>query len=177
MNTNPEISGAALNRCEKILNPVVDVCAFIAGIALSAMMFLTAFDVFLRFTGRSIVGAYEVVEFLMAVTVPLALCYCEKYREHIAVDLIMQRFSVNTRRWADLITSIFVLLLYMTIAVMGWINVFGGVEEERTSSVLLWLEWPFFIPSALAFTILFLQCINHIVKVWKTIATKEGETL
>lgn len=162
---------------ERILNRVVDVCALIAGISLSIMMFLTAADVILRVFGGSIIGSYEIVEFLMAITVPLALCYCEKYREHIAVDLIMQNFSAGIRRWADLITSIFVLLLYITIAVMGWINVFGTIEEGRTSSVLLWVEWPFFIPSAIAFTILFLQCINHISKVVKTIAAGEGETV
>lgn len=177
MTTNLETVKVPLNRFEKILNPVVNVCAFIAGISLSIMMFLTAADVIARLFGTSIVGAYEVVEFLMGITVPLALCYCEKHREHICVDLIMQKFPVGFRRLADLVTSILALLLFITIAVMCWVNVHGVYEDQLTSSVLLIKVWPYTIPSALGFSILFLQCINHIGKVLRTIVRGEGEVL
>ena len=177
MNSNSETTVTAVNGFEKILNPVVDVCAFIAGISLTIMMLITAADVILRLFGTSIIGAYEIVEFLMGITVPLALCYCEKHREHICVDLIMQKFPVGFRRISDLVTSILVLLLFITIAIMCWVNVYGVYEDQLTSSVLLLKVWPYTIPSAIGFTILFLQCINHIGKVLKVIAKGEGEVI
>lgn len=177
MNSSTEVSSTPINGYEKILNRFVDVFAFIGGIALSVMMFLTAADVIARVFGTSIIGAYELVEFLMGITVPFALCYCEKYREHICVDLIMQKFPVGFRRVMDLITSILVLLLFIAIAVMCWINVYGVYEDQLTSSVLLLKVWPYTIPSAIAFTLLFLQCINHIGKVIKVIAKGEGEVI
>lgn len=179
MNSNPEAIHARVNGYEKILNKVVDVCAFISGIALTIMMLITAADVILRlpFIGTSIIGAYEMVEFLMGITVPFALCYCEKHREHISVDLIMQKFPVGFRRVTDLVTSILVLALYITIAIMCWKNVYSVYEDQLTSSVLLLQVWPYTIPSALGFTILFLQCINHIGKVFKTIVRGEGEVI
>lgn len=177
MNSNPETTVAQLSGYERGLNKVVDVCAFIAGISLTIMMLITAADVIMRLFGTSIIGAYELVEFLMGITVPLALCYCEKHREHICVDLIMQKFSVAVRRWTDLVTSILVLLLFITIAIMCWVNVYGVYEDQLTSSVLLLKVWPYTIPSAIGFTILFLQCINHIGRILKTVVNKEGEVL
>lgn len=177
MSSNSETTGTAVNGFEKILNPIVNFFAFIAGISLTIMMLLTAADVILRLFGTSIIGAYELVEFLMGITVPFALCYCEKHREHICVDLIMQKFPAGVRRITDLFTSILVFLLYVTIAIMCWVNVYGVYEDQLTSSVLLLKVWPYTIPSAVAFTILFLQCINHIGKVLKTIARGEGEVI
>lgn len=177
MNSNPEATFTQLSGYERTLNKVVDVCAFIAGISLTVMMLITAADVILRLFGTAIIGAYELVEFLMGITVPLALCYCEKHREHICVDLIIQKFSIGVRRWTDLITSILVLLLFITIAIMCWANVYGVHDDQLTSSVLLLKVWPFTIPSAIGFTILFLQCINHIVRVLKTIVKGEGEVI
>lgn len=177
MNATAEAVRIDRNGYEKILFPIVDFCAIIAGISLTIMMLLTAFDVIARVFSTSIIGAYELVEFLMGITVPLALCYCEKKREHISVDLIMQRFSASVRRFVDLVTSILVLVLFFAIAWQCWINVGAVHEDQLTSSVLLLSVWPYTIPSAIAFSLLFLLCINHIVKVIKTIAKGEGEVV
>lgn len=177
MNATAEAIRTDRNGYEKILFPIVDFCAIIAGISLTIMMLITAIDVILRVFGTSLLGAYELVEYLMGITVPLALCYCEKKREHISVDLIIQRFSAGVRRWADLLTSILVLILFFAIAWQCWLNVGAVYEDQLTSSVLLLDTWPYTIPSALAFSLLFLLCINHIAKVFKVIAAGEGEVV
>lgn len=167
-----------LNGYEKVLFPIVNFLAVISGIALTLMMLLTAADVIARFVfSTAIIGAFELVEFMMAVVVPLALCYCEKKREHICVDLIVQNFSIGVRRWFDLITSILTFLFYIVVAAMCWVNVFNVKDDQLTSSVLLLEVWPWTIPSAIGFTLLFLLLADHIAKVIKTIINGEGETV
>lgn len=179
MNVNTEVSGAPapVNIFEKIIGRLVDFCAFVGGIALTIMMFITAFDVILRLFSKSILGAFEVEELLMGVCIPFALCYCEKMRQHICVDLVIQKLPIKARRWLNFCTSILVMVLFFTIGIMCWINVFNVREDQLTTAVLLISLWPFAIPSAIAFSVLFLQYINHIVKIFKTIVTGEGEVI
>lgn len=152
-----------------VLNKVVLFFAIIAGVALTIMMLLTAFDVILRLVNRSIIGSFEVVEFLMGVVVPLSLAYCEKKREHICVDLIVQYLPKKSQPWFDLITSIITMLFYWLIAYECFINIFGVREDQLTSSVLLWPVWPWTIPCTIGFVLTSLLLINHCIRVAKAI--------
>lgn len=157
------------NAYERILNKLVVFFAIIAGIALSIMMFITAFDVILRFTGNAIIGAFEVVELLMGIVVPLALAYCEKKREHICVDLIVQHFPKKSQPWFDLITSTITFLFYIVITWQCFINVMAVHEDELTTSVLLLQIWPYTIPCVIGFALTTLLLINHCRNVFKQI--------
>lgn len=79
-----------------ILGKITVFFAVIAAIALTIMMLLTAVDVILRIFSMAIIGSFEVVEFLMAIVVPLSIAYCEKKRQHICVDLIVQNFPKSS---------------------------------------------------------------------------------
>lgn len=157
------------NKYEIILNKIVIFFAIIAGIALTIMMLITALDVILRLFNKSIIGAFEVVEFLMGVVVPLSLAYCEKKREHICVDLIVQHFPKKSQPWFDLITSIATMVFFWIIAYECFLNIFGVRADHLTSSVLLWATWPWTIPCSLGFALTSLLLINHCIRVAKTI--------
>lgn len=159
------------NQYEKILDKVVIFFAIIAGIALSIMMFVTAIDVILRLFNRSLLGAFEVVELLMGVVVPLAVAYCEKKREHICVDLIVQHLPKKSQPWFDLLTSIVTFLFYFVIAYMCIVNAMGVHEDQLTTSVLLLDIWPWTIPCILGFFLTALLLINHCIRVFKQIKT------
>lgn len=157
------------NRYEMVLDKIVIFFAILAGIALTIMMLITAFDVILRLMNKSIIGAFEVVEFLMAVVVPLSLSYCEKKREHICVDLIVQYLPKKSQPWFDLITSIVTFLFFFLIAYECYINILGVRDDQLTSSVLLWPVWPWTIPCAIGFVLTALLLINHCIRVAKSI--------
>ena len=141
-------------------------------------MLLTTADVCVRFfLNSAILGSIELVEFLMAVLVPFALCYCEKYREHIGVDLFMQFLSPKARLWADLVTSVMAVLLYILVAVACWLFVFDTKDGYLLSSILTLQIWPWTIPTAIGFSLLFLMLGNHVAKVIKTIMQCKEETI
>lgn len=178
MNTELDGKQPHLNNYEKMLYPTTDFIALISGVAITSLMLLTAADVIARFVFKaSILGAFELVEFFMAVAIPFALCYCEKFREHVSVDLFIQFFPPKTRHWLDLVTSVFSLLVYVLVAVTCWINVLDVKEGYLLSSVLMIKVWPWTIPSAMGFTLLFLLSVNYIAKVIRTIIKGEGETV
>ena len=155
------------NKYEMILDKIVIFFAVIAGIALTIMMFITAFDVILRLFNKSIIGAFEVVELLMGVVVPLAVAYCEKKREHICVDLIVQHFPKKSQPWFDLLTSIVTFLFFFVVAYMCIVNAMGVHEDELTTSVLLWQIWPWTVPCIFGFVLTALLLINHCIRVVK----------
>lgn len=161
------------NKYEMALDKVVIFFAIIASIALTIMMLITAFDVILRIFNTSIIGSFEVVEFLMGIVVPLSLAYCEKKREHVCVDLIVQYFPKKSRPWFDLITSIVTMLFFWLVAYECFIYIFGVYEDQLTSSVLLWPVWPFTIPCTIGFILTSLLLINHCIRVAKSI--KRGD--
>lgn len=178
MNREPGRQQPHLNSYEKILYPTTDFIALISGVAITSIMLLTAADVIARFIFKaSILGAFELVEFFMAVAIPFALCYCEKFREHVSVDLFIQFFPPKARQWLDLITSISALVVYVLVAITCWINVLDVKEGYLLSSVLMIKVWPWTIPSAIGFTLLFLLSINYIAKIVITIIKGEGETV
>ena len=59
------------------------------------MMLLTAIDVTLRKTiNFSILGAYELAQFMMAITIGLAMAQCGLEKGHIVVDVFISRLCV-----------------------------------------------------------------------------------
>lgn len=158
------------NMYEMILGKITVFFAIIAAIALTIMMLLTAADVILRIWGTAIVGSFELVEFLMAIVVPLSIAYCEKKRQHICVDLIVQNFPKKVQPWFDLITSIITVVLYFVIVSQCWLYIGTVKEDQLTSSVLLWDVWPFTIPCVIGFLLTALLLIDHCAKVIKQIS-------
>jgi TRAP-type C4-dicarboxylate transport system permease small subunit len=119
---------------------------------LALMMFLTVVDVGLRYVfNRPLSGAFELVGYMMAILVPFCIAYCGYKNEHITVDLFMDRFSRKTRSIVDIITTCMTLLFVIVIAWQNVLYFFEVKGSGLTSSVLLIPEYPFIVPTAIAF--------------------------
>jgi TRAP-type C4-dicarboxylate transport system permease small subunit len=62
------------------------------------MILLTCANIFLRLVWAPIRGTFELMGYLGATVTAFALGYTQIRRGHIAVDLLVQRFSKSTRR-------------------------------------------------------------------------------
>lgn len=159
---------------ENCLKPFIMLTTFIAGLALVAMMLVTVYDIVLRFFfHRSMAGAFEITEFTLAIMAPLALIYCEKKRHHISVDLVVQFFPQKVQLVFDLVVSLLAASIYVLTAWQCWINIFENRIDQLTSPVLLWWVWPFIIPCAAGFFLLFLLLLDHVLKVIIKLQSKE----
>jgi TRAP-type C4-dicarboxylate transport system permease small subunit len=147
---------------ENSIRPVKNVLLVLAAGTLALMMFLTAVDVAMRYVFNSpIPGALELVEYMMAVLVPISISITAYNKAHIGVDLIMerlpQRFQVYAAFFINLLTGLF-------FGVITWQCILSVGEEFGsgvTSAVLLIPEYPFVVVLAAAFVLLTFITLLH----------------
>lgn len=90
----------------------------IAGLCIASAMVLVVANVILRAVfHRPILGAYELVGFLTALGIALALAQCAVENGHIAVTFIVDRFPVKLQAIIDLATGGAALVFW---AVCAW---------------------------------------------------------
>ena len=153
---------ATLNFNKKI-RPVVVAANGIGMVSLAAMMFLTAADVVLRyFFNKPITGDYELVQFMLAITVALGLAYCGLEKGHVTIDVVTSRLP---RRARAIIDSFVGLLGILTAAITTWQACFYIItlhDSQVLSTVLLIPVYPFVAVTALGLALYTLVLISHL---------------
>jgi len=99
-----ELAGRWVNRA----------LAAAAGIALAGLMGFTALDVVMRALGQPLAGSVEIIGWLAAAAMALALGDVQIHRGHVAVTLLAQRLSSRRAALLDAINSFVALLLFGT---------------------------------------------------------------
>jgi TRAP-type C4-dicarboxylate transport system permease small subunit len=119
----------------------------IAGITLAFMMIVTLGDIILRYFGKPILGAYEIISFCGGIVIGLAIPYTSWMNGHIYVDVFVdkakrlkgQPFSRNNI--INIITRIVGICLFILI---GW-SFFGyGDSLYSSKEVSQTLRIPFY---------------------------------
>ena len=97
---------------------------------LMLMMFLVAVDVCLRYIFNSpIEGAYEAVEFMMAVAFCYGIAYTQRHKGHVAVNLVITRLSERNQA---IMSGLVSLISFVLFALMTWQSFIKAGEAVRT---------------------------------------------
>ena len=157
------------NSLTILYRPLVKLLKGIAMATVAAMMFLTATDVILRYVfNRPISGAYELIEYMMAVLIPFGLAYCALQGGHVSVDLLVSRFSKKTQSILGSITTLLCLGLFILITWQNVIYIGENFKSKLTSAVLFIPVYPFIaavaIGSAALCLVLALDFLNYLKK-------------
>lgn len=146
-----------------IAKKIIQFLSAIGATVLALMMFLTAVDVGMRYAfNRPLSGAFEVAGYMMAIMVPFSIAYCAQQKGHIAVDLIMERFSKKTGTVVDIITTFISLVFVIIIAWQNVVYFFEVRGSGLTSAVLLIPAYPFIAPIAIGFGAFALILLVHL---------------
>ena len=86
--------------------------AIAAGAALLAMMLFTALDVLLRTFGKPLAGSFEVIGWLSAAAMALALGYAQVHKSHVAMTLLSDRLEGRKAVLADMLNNLVALGLF-----------------------------------------------------------------
>lgn len=150
-----------------IVKKITQVLIAIGAAMLALMMFLTAVDVGMRYAfNRPIAGAYELAEYMMAILVPFSIAYCAQQKGHVAVEIIMERFSRKTGYVVDILTT---FVTFIFVVILAWQNVVYFFEVKGsglTSAVLLIPAYPFIAPVAIGFAVLALILLVHLLELF-----------
>ncbi|MDY7036832.1 MAG: TRAP transporter small permease [Thermodesulfobacteriota bacterium] len=103
-----------LDRLIQILSKLL---VWIAGCFMGAMIFLTCANVFLRLFRMSISGTFELMGYFGAIVTAFALGYTQIGRGHIAVDVLVLRFSKRTQK---ILNGINYFICMIFFAVVAW---------------------------------------------------------
>ena len=157
------------NSLTILYRPLIKLLNGIAMATVAAMMFLTATDVILRYIfNRPISGAYELIEYLMAILIPFGLAYCALQGGHVSVDLLVSRFPKKIQSIIGSVTALFCLVLFALITWQNVIYIGENFESKLTSAVLLIPVYPFIaavaIGSAALCLVLALDFLNYLIK-------------
>lgn len=124
-------SNAPLPALEKFSRIVNRALAFVAGLALAVMMLFSVSDMVLRGFGQTVAGSYEVIGWLSAAAMALALGSVQQQRGHVAMELLVTRLGPQLRAGVELLTSLLSLLLFVTAA--WFLARYGRVLQETGS--------------------------------------------
>lgn len=142
------------------LSTFMSVCA---GIILLIMTGLTFVDVVLRYFGKPIVGAYELVAFLGVAVAAFALPRASLMKVHVYVDIVIDKVPLVWRRLFRIVTRTIVFFMFLFAA---WYFIGMARNFINTNSVTMTLKVPFYpVVYALAASSIVqcLVCLNEIV--------------
>ena len=153
---------------EMIIKWATRLSSYIAGIVLFGMMMLTTIDVICRyFFNASLLGVYEITEFMMVSLVFFSLSFAQKLKGHVAVNILVDRLSNKPRHIFDgfnfLISIIFLLLIAGTSFSQG-IELF---HSNRVSGNLNIPVYPFFFVLTVGCVAMSLELLGDLIKVIK----------
>lgn len=137
---------------------------WLAGGAMVLMMLLSVVNMILRAFSRPFGGITEVVGWLAALTVALALGYTQMERGHVSIDLLMSRFSPRARALVDSLTS-FISMFLSVMAARQLIIHAGRLWERGSVSETLHISFfPFVYAVAFGFLCLALALLVDGIK-------------
>ncbi|MFH0782151.1 MAG: TRAP transporter small permease [Pseudomonadota bacterium] len=150
---------------EKFIETIASCLSALAGAALAIMMFLMAVDVICRYIFNSpIPGALELIEYLMAITVPLSIAYCAAQHSHVSVEMVVERLPQPIQLGLKIIITIFSLIF---IGVVDWqsiYNVVDSYDSNITSAVLQIPAYPFTVPVAIGMSFYAIFMLLQLIK-------------
>ena len=160
-----------LERISHYLNQIL---IFIAGLFLIAMIFLTCANVFLRFVWIPVSGTFELMGYFGAVLTAFALGYTQIRRGHIAVDILVLRFSKKAQ---GILNAINYLICMVFFALAAWqiskyaTNLWETGEVTETLQIIY---YPFTYGVALGCAVLSLVFLTEFLKLLMEKREDEG---
>ena len=138
---------------------------WISGLTLWVIMALTLVDVIMRHFGYPIVGSFEIVSFLGAIVVGLAVPYTSLLKGHICVDVLTNRFPRDQRNVVYVSTRILGILVFF---VLGWFFFVMARDLYLKGEVSSTVRLPFYPISIGLGVSSFLQVFVLTSDIWRT---------
>ncbi|MEN6321680.1 MAG: TRAP transporter small permease [Syntrophaceae bacterium] len=130
----------------------------VGGTALISLMILATGNVALRVFHIPYSGAYEIVSFLGAIVTASALGYTQRYKDHIVVDILSEKFPPEIKRAVNALSYLITTLFF---AVVSWQTFVWGMniqDSGELSETLKIIYHPFIFGVAAGFTMLTIAC-------------------
>jgi len=150
---------------EKISIVLNQVLLWIAGLFLVAMITITGANIVLRQFGLPIRGTFELMGYFGAVVTALALGYTQVKRGHIAVDIVVLRFSEKTQRILLAVNHLVCMAFFIIVALQVYKYATTLWETGEVTETLQIVYYPFTYAVALGCLILAFTFLVEFLKI------------
>ena len=158
-----------LEKTSRWLNKLL---VWLGGVFLAAMVVLTCSNIFLRTVWVPIKGTYELMGFFGAIVAAFALGYTQVSKGHIAVDILVDRFSSKTRKITGIINCAACAVFFIIAAWQLAIKATTLWKTGEVTETLRIIFYPFTYAVALGFGVLCLVLLANAAKA--LLKTKEN---
>ena len=145
-----------------VINLLLKAMVVLATATLAAMMLLMATDVVCRYFFNSPVsGGLELIEYMMAVIVPLSVAYCALQGAHVSVELVVEKFPKRIQRVLTFFTSGLCIIFVGLISWQNFLYIGEMYRSHMTSAVLRIPAFPFVAATAVGMSVFALvMCVQ-----------------
>ncbi len=169
---------ATARAIDRVVKPLGNLLAVISGIALILMMLIVTYDVGGRYLfNKSLIGAYELVQYAMVVAIFFAFTHCQFGKGHIAIDIITSRIKGRNRALIDVFALTVTLIC---LALITWGDAAQTVfiwQRREYSTILLIPRWPFQSATIFGMGIFCLAVLVDLLRaIAQFISGEEGES-
>ena len=158
-----------LEKTSRWLNKLL---VWLGGVFLAAMVVLTCSNIFLRTVWVPVKGTYELMGFFGAIVAAFALGYTQVSKGHIAVDILVDRFSSKTRKITGIINCAACAVFFIIAAWQLAIKATTLWKTGEVTETLRIIFYPFTYAVALGFGVLCLVLLANAAKA--LLKTKEN---
>ena len=131
---------AVLERVTRLLNRLLVFCG---GMFLVGMILLTCANIVCRAVWAPIPGTFELMGYFGAVATAAALAFTQINRGHIAVNVLINRFSPKTRRRLNAFNNTACVIFFAMIAWQIGLKAHGFMKTGEVSETLRVIFYPF----------------------------------
>ena len=124
-------AGGPMQLLDRLSFFVNEGLSWLAAFTLAAMMLFTVLDMVLRPMGYTLAGSYEVIGWLSAAAMAMALGTVQRHRGHVAMDLVVVKLGRRSRAIVAALTNLMSLLLFATVT--WYVARYGRVLHETGS--------------------------------------------
>jgi TRAP-type C4-dicarboxylate transport system permease small subunit len=150
---------------EKISGLLNKLLTLLGGIFLVGMIVLTCANILSRLVWVPITGTFEMMGFFGAIVTAFALGYTQVKKGHIAVDVLVNRFSDKTKKVLSLINNTICGLFFLIAAWQIAVKATTLMKTGEVTETLQVIYYPFTYAVAFGCLVLSLTQITEIIRV------------
>ena len=148
----------------RVIHRVVYYACIVGMAFLLIMMLLTTSDVIGRsIFNRPIAGTFEITQFMLAIIVLLGIGYAQQTRQHVRVELFVDKLLPRGRIAVDIIFTLIALIFVALLAWQGWKESFVAIKMETASDILKIPSYPFEFLIAVGAFLLALELLIKVI--------------
>ncbi|MGD9329884.1 MAG: TRAP transporter small permease [Desulfobacterales bacterium] len=156
---------SGLERLTHWLNRLL---VFVGGVFLVGMIVLTCANIASRAVWAPIRGTFELMGYFGAVVTAAALAYTQLHRGHIAVNVLIQRFSRQTQRRLNGFNNVVCALFFSILSWQIALKAHGFMKTGEVSETLRVIFYPFTYLVAAGCGVLALVFLRDLLKAIRT---------